>query len=120
MQTEATTPEQLLLEFYKAYLDWVGRNAPELKPFTKGTGLCHNFAEFIRSNYTNSNFHIKDCTITLKDQFREANLDVEYPFNEGDDESYAYDVDCGMAHLNPARIQWVRDRVAGKPIEVVK
>lgn len=109
----------VLMDFYKAYLDWFNRNAPELKPFTKGTGLCHNFAEFIRSNYAGRNFHLKDFMIALKDQFREANLDVEYPFNNGDDEFYSFDVDTGT-HLNPSRIQWVRDRVEGKPIEVVK
>lgn len=85
-----------LKEFYKAYAAWLDAGAPQCFPFKRHDGLCHNLSNW--SDYD------EELSEELLDQFDDAGLDWEYPF---DDHWTKYSAD-DYKHLNPARVSWVR------------
>jgi len=90
-----------LTEFYRAYLAWVEAGAVYSGGFSVRYGLCNNLAKYF--HYSN---YVLCCE--LADQFEEAGLEHTLPFN-GDSHEYFYETNSGACHLNPKRIQWVRD-----------
>ena len=88
-----------LKEFYQAYAAWLDAGAPSLEPFSRAVGLCGNLTIFTKDWHP-----LFDA---MKSQFEEAGLDHEYPF--GGEESYYTYCYYGTAHLNPERIEWVKE-----------
>lgn len=97
-----------LTEFYRAYLAWVEAGTPKHPHFARCWGLCCNLADYYGGT-TRASLSAAD---EMRMQFRQAGLDEELPFNpypgsrKYTEESLAY-----QCHLNPHRIQWVRDHV---------
>ncbi len=109
-----TSFEQLLLEFYTEYLKWVDSGTEKGFPFETHEGLCSSLERYLTSRGLDFN----ECDKVVKimaGQFIEAGLNSFYPFNT-DKAEYQDECEENSVHLNPARIQWVRDRVAGKPV----
>lgn len=90
-----------LTAFYRAYAKWLDDGAPEDKPFARCFGLCSN-----TFRYSNEVGHRIENEMRI--QFKNADLPVNYPFN---DSSRYYDEEAAFnqMHLNPNRIQWVRE-----------
>jgi len=97
---------EALTKFYQAYLAWVEAGAPVENEHSlyRGVGLCSNLWTF---------FGYADASeaYELDSQFRDAELSVFYPFNEGS-VHYRQEKAAETCHLNPARIEWVRRHVA--------
>ena len=96
-----SSPE--LLSFYVAWL-----NAAQEHPYgdmrVQDSGLCSNLRHFCyKKGFPGS---LGD---ELRGQFLLAGLDVNYPFCGRSD--YCDEVLSDRAHLNEARVQWVRDRI---------
>lgn len=47
----------------------------------------------------------------LISMFEADGLDLWYPFNDGDDHSYARDSRSYSMHKNPKRLEWVRSKI---------
>lgn len=108
------TAEEMLLNFYKAYAEWLDNEADEDDLFKRSEGLCSNLEKYL----DNRGLDFTESSVVSKimvDQFVAARLDPYYPFND-DLNDYHYDIESKSMHLNTARVQWVRDRVEGKPI----
>lgn len=98
-----------LLAFYVSYYGWLLElpNDDAIK-FRLDCGLCTNFLR-----------HFKACGGVgwleaykeLTEQFTMAGLDNEYPFNV-DATHYVAEADRMACYRNPARVKWVRDRIA--------
>lgn len=94
-----------LTQFYREYLKWVDSGASRNLPFDPGFGLCANLYE-----------HLVDTTIypevlgEMTMQFSDAGLNDIHPFND-DILTYISDREAATHHLNPKRIQWVRDHI---------
>lgn len=99
-----------LQDFYLAYAQWLADGAPEQKPFSSWNGLCHTLFMFcVKSG---SDHELANQTkAEMLSQFVDAGLNETYPF---DLDSFAYEESGRQyeCHLNPKRIQWVRDQVA--------
>ena len=82
-----------ILDFLESYLKWVHDGAPYRMPFDPTMGLCSNAAIFGLDYWSMAN------------QF-----DTVIPFNIDEDE-YSYESKRKSHHLNPKRIQWVKDKI---------
>jgi hypothetical protein len=92
-----------LTAFYRAYAQWLDRNAPNLQPFRRNEGLCRALLTYGTELYPERVFHADD---EMDRQFEDAGLDVSYPF--GKDE-YALHRSAATMHLDPKRTAWVRE-----------
>jgi len=90
-----------LKNFLSAYLEWVDAGAQDGKPFSRRVGLCSNFrcSAFCE-------FDIDE----IKRVCMADGLDENYPF--GGEDQYGVEQSGYTMYLNPARIQWVRSKVA--------
>lgn len=88
-----------LQQFYNDYAAWLDAGAPEDRRFYRGYGLCDNLYSQPYCNIYLMN--------EMKGQFKTAGLDIHYPF--GGSEVFEYETDNLTFHLNPSRIQWVKD-----------
>ena len=87
-----------LQQFYNDYAAWLDAGAPEDdKHFTRGEGLC---SQAMKPPYR---VHLSE----IKKQFVEAGLDSLYPF--GGEYQFDIEFEDETMHLNPLRIQWVKD-----------
>ena len=87
-----------LKEFYQAYAAWLDAGAPDFLPFSRASGLCNNLHSFTKSF---------NAYREMESQFDDAGLDPDYPFGGEDD--YLGRSAERKQHLNPLRIQWVKD-----------
>lgn len=118
----------LLTQFYRDYLEWAENGGVQTKfgkaDFRQGTGLCHNLEIWLDFHDIHLDTGDK-IDAEMQDQFCQAfpeKIDdcgyCPFPFNDGNDvfgddgEEYANEADSDKCHLNPARIQWVRDHAA--------
>lgn len=92
-----------LLNFYKAYNQWIGSDAPEGEPFSRKRGLCWNLIYIYGDDFDN-------LYEEMYSQFENAGLDVVTPF---DNSNYAYMKSSknSACHLNEKRVQWVKDKL---------
>lgn len=87
-------------EFYRAYWAWLGAGAPvEHHTFLRQLGLCGNAERFGVQNA-----YVKIARATGSTM----------PFNEGSSSpgkglTYYEERTARAMHLNPARIQWIKD-----------
>jgi hypothetical protein len=98
-----------LKAFLAAYIEWVEAGAGESDVFDRFAGLCSNF------RWHMADMHVPECESEaevndLKHLFSAEGLDEEYPF--GGQDQYLYEADAETAHLNEARLSWVRSKVA--------
>lgn len=85
-----------LRDFYIAYAAWLDAGAPDRDPFERSKGLCYSLDHWSHYNF--------DLSEEMQQQFTDAGLCWEYPFDHG---HRAY-FDDDKKHLNPARVAWVR------------
>lgn len=83
--------EPTILSFLEAYLKWADDGAPSRKPFDRQFGLCTNAAIY---------------GIDYHDMA--GHFDTDTPFNTSVEN---YCNETGIHHLNPKRIQWVKDKI---------
>lgn len=96
-----------LTEFYREYSAWLDSGAPENAPFKRTAGLCYS----IKLLYGRR--EVTDIVRSeMSAQFCAARLDRSTPFNS-DVNTYADESDTCSIHLNPQRIQWVKDHTNG-------
>lgn len=99
---------EVLAEFYQAYWDAVNH---KIKPswYLSDAGLCHNLEAWLeRQGY--DGYDAYDIRLELEEQFEDAGLDNEYPFN-GDWQSYKHERDnCTMSD-NIKRRLWVLSKL---------
>jgi len=98
-----------LKAFLSEWLTWVEAGAMDNDVFERFCGLCSSFKWHMRSK------GISECdceseVACLKDLFKSEGLDEEYPF--GGQDVYMEEGLDETAHLNLARIDWVRSKVA--------
>jgi len=90
-----------LTRFYREYLKWIKDGTPNHPLFSTDVGLCDCVLRY-------SNTNLKSIAIfkELRQQLRDAKLNVSYPFNyNGND--YSEEVRKKSAHQNDLRLQWV-------------
>ncbi len=110
-----------LKDFFKDYVEWLDRGAPETdeEVFDRDTGLCRNLNHWVdRKNDTadSAGLFIGYLLGELLEMFRAEGLDTKYPFNEFEEEgetpkmsfSYAEEYRTDTCHLNEKRLAWVR------------
>lgn len=89
----------MLKAFYQAYAAWLDAGAPHLEPFSRGVGLCNNLRHFTDD--------WKPLRTEMAAQFEAAGLDPKYPF--GGEADYDERLIDERQHMNPERIEWVRN-----------
>lgn len=105
-----------LTAFYQAYLAWLNADAPETDVFgtnaygfARGSGLCANLRYFCFHHkcYGHHTVYVAE----MLNQFVEAGLDKQYPFNRysKDENSMSIEIRQNTCHINPKRVQWVND-----------
>jgi hypothetical protein len=98
-----------LKQFLSAYLKWVESGAKEEEPFSRRRGLCSNFEDWLWERKETVG-QVQFENSQLFDLFRSDGLDSVYPF--GGAEAFYDAMDSETQHLNQARIDWVRSKVA--------
>ena len=81
-----------ILGFLESYLKWAEEGGKHLMPFNASYGLCSNAAIFGLDYWD------------MAKQFHSS-----YAFN--DVSSYAHDSVERIHHLNPKRIQWIKNKI---------
>ena len=90
-----------LTRFYREYLKWIKDGTPNHPLFSTDVGLCE-----CAIRYSNTNLKSIAIFKELRQQLRNAQLDVSYPFNyNGND--YSEEVRKKSAHKNELRLRWV-------------
>ena len=100
----------ILRQFYQEYLAWVDMGAEEDTLFDRNSGLCLQLTRYMREVHPEINKRVPDELHELEKQFFTADLCPVMPFNN-EDRSYWSECFAKTCHLNPKRIQWVRDHV---------
>lgn len=101
------TPQEILNRFYIAYWAWLQDGANEDSyVFSRSTGLCTNLWRY--GDYSKD---AGDASDIMLSQFRNLELEVTHPFNKSS-EDYWDETYKSRAHLNPKRIEWVRNKVS--------
>lgn len=93
---------EILLSFYKA---WLKNDDQGIWQPRSQVGLCHNLRQY---SFLYSPGDEESLSEEMQQQFRDAGLDKEYPFNVNGTH-YFNEKD---AYSNEARVQWVKDRIA--------
>lgn len=88
-----------LQQFYNDYDAWLDAGAPEGQPFSRIQGLCRNLWDW--SGYDNR------LQAEMRVHLKKVGLNPAYPF--GGDDVYDDESLNATMHLNPKRIQWVKD-----------
>lgn len=104
------TQSKELTEFYQAYKKWLEEGAPAERPFFRYWGLCSNFTAWAHDYGAMNRQTIFTVGRELTQQFADAGLDIFMPFNamKGGD-NYTEEAASHQTHLNPKRIQWVKE-----------
>lgn len=101
------TPQEILNSFYIAYWAWLQDGAKEdSNGFSRRQGLCSNLWRY--GGYTTPTHQAVNLMLF---QFVSATLNEDHPFNATGD-AYWKETKMLMAHTNPKRIEWVRNKVS--------
>ena len=92
-----------LTQFYQWWLEESQKDDPIES--VKSYGLCYNLYSYCGIH--NLDGYCLNCEMT--NQFRKEGLCGIYPFNS--DNSYSEEVFSDSCHLNPKRVQWVKDHL---------
>lgn len=101
---------KILTQFYYAWLEWRDAGAEEHPVFDCNSGLCLQLIRYMRAVHPEINKRMYDEMHEIDVQFFEANLCPVMPFNDAE-LTYLSECFAKTTHLNPKRIQWVRDHV---------
>ncbi|WP_244832349.1 hypothetical protein [Caballeronia sp. TF1N1] len=104
---EPKPQSELLTAFYQAYLWWLTLGANEDMGFSRYHGLCGALRQWANRN---AQIEYRQLSDEMRMQFSWERLDFLHPFHPTT-QDYNREVDRGEAHLNPKRIQWVKDHV---------
>lgn len=96
----------LLTQFYRAYAGWLDAGAPEGMGFSRYHGLCGALRQWGRHKV-----EYPKLGKELQEQLEARHTSFLHPFHELSSQ-YNMEADRGACHLNPKRIQWVREHVA--------
>lgn len=102
----AVQAESILRNFYSAYGEWIDSGAPDGNPFMRGAGLCANLFDYVTSLALEG----------LHAEFVAAGLGEKLPFNASEAE-FKSESGRGECHTNPARVAWVRARIAQPAVQ---
>jgi hypothetical protein len=99
----------MILQFLKAWLEWVEKGAPEKELFSRKTGLCGNLDQYCRFRGI-SREDAWNCLRIFESMLRKDRLSSVYPFNTG---ALEYNEECAglRIHQNVARLLWVRNTI---------
>lgn len=102
---------QLLGYFYTAYLAWLESGAEEKDNgvFRRENGLCTNLARY-RNKECAGNAAYFSARDEMYSQFTRHGLDRYHPFTPVVGQ-YLTESIQKIAHLNPDRVQWVKEQV---------
>ncbi|MDR5839344.1 hypothetical protein [Caballeronia sp. LZ034LL] len=102
---EKSVQSELLTKFYQAYVKWLDEGAPIYHTFDRHHGLCMNL-----KRWSNRYAQVEYGSLIdeMARQLEDVGLGFLHPFNDNSF-SFNYEADRGESHLNPKRIQWVRD-----------
>lgn len=103
----------MLTRFYQEYLAWVEAGAPtEYGSFKPYWGLCSNLQVF---SFAAAQDDIREPCVDyceeLSDQFRDAGLHPEVPFNTSRHD-YSDETSEHLCYTNEERLAWVRKHAA--------
>lgn len=92
-----------LAAFYRDLNIWIktGMQGREFKPYF---GLCDNLPHYHRDGTDQER---KDLQNELGNQFKDAKLHADYPFNQNREE-FLHDGNKQLHYENPARLAWVQ------------
>jgi len=93
----------LLTAFYRAFLFFADTGENPYK-FSRANGLCGSLAKFLAA--TTEDY--SPCE-EMYQQFKDAHLDVVYPFNNGSGFNYDHEMKTRNTTKNQTRLKWVRD-----------
>lgn len=98
-----------LKQFYRAMQEWIDGGCKEDNQygFIPQIGLCNNLINF--TQVTEGDYK-EDFLEEMKQQFHEAGLDKDLPFNENI--SYVLERDKGIRYKNLQRLAWVKQHAA--------
>ena len=109
MQNEKYMSESLK-QFYRDYAEWLENGAPKSHScFKRYFGLCTSLDYWCRERLL-CEYVIESLSVEMQYHFKDAGLNVEYPFNDGHS-CYRTEFVCEISHLNENRRQWVFDHV---------
>ena len=91
-------------KFYQEFQAWIDSGFSNSTIFTPIYGLCGNALRWARAHNL---AHIEFLN-SLKEQFLDAGLDYEYPFNE-DYADYDHESWSDSLYTNEKRLKWVKD-----------
>ncbi len=94
----------MLTDFYKEIQQWLDTGESN-HPSKKHYGLCTNL--LVYSNRQDDEY-TKNIS-AMRQQFNEANLRVDYPFNSAmDDAIYENELRSGKLYENKKRLDWIK------------
>lgn len=98
-----------LKSFYVAMQEWIDAGCPEGNQyrFILQVGLCTNLINF---TLVTEEGYKEDTLEEMRQQFHEAGLDRDLPFNENI--SYLFERDKGIMYKNPQRLAWIKQHAA--------
>lgn len=108
----ATYKELLILkdDFYIEILGWIDKNHPK-SIFSIQQGLCINFVKYIKSRILEtSNEYDMYYEKFLTNDFINAKLHPEYPFNEGH-RAFVIETHLGKLYNNVSRLNFIKQQV---------
>jgi hypothetical protein len=106
---QLSVSQKRLNSFYVDYYNWLQSGAEDKKPFRRRYGLCVNidlYCKWMDINLQGA----EDMQQEFQEQLQENELCLALPFNKDHPEYYLESQNDTM-HLNPLRIQWIKDRV---------
>lgn len=93
-----------LKQFYRDLQEWLETGRPRHKTFDQQYGLCCNAAYYGDNFFNDSSLEEEQA-----DMFAAAGLCTEYPFNDGDHDSYMQESRSGDLFQNPTRLAWIKE-----------
>lgn len=91
----------LLKQFYQDINAWVEQGCPTHPAFVINCGLCRNLGNYLGQLNLNQKEKI-NVYMELSKQFIDAQLDNQYPFDNGD-----MDYKHKPKFTNPRRLRWI-------------
>lgn len=105
--------KKTLLLFLQEWLAWAEAGAPLGHPRIVHFGLCSNLFYWHQNKFGGGSLEYTDAAISFEDLLSKVNNEgnVLYPFNTSISE-YTTECRSGTTHLNPKRVQWVKETIA--------
>lgn len=99
-----------LVLFYQAYFAWLNSGALKGYLFDYSGGLCWQLTVWC-DNCRISKQERNQMLDIMRNDFIRAGMHEDFPFNDGLHFAFMRECEQRATHLNPKRIQWVKDHV---------